>query len=303
VRWHLSLLIPLAMEYNYHDTWDGTRYLRQIEYSTLKIVLQHDTTLHGLAAAQLTMYCSSFPQTEAPIVIGRGCHNIWRPSGFAANGTRELYALEVYSPQLSRNMFALIFGRTVDLLQHVPGEVVVYGSQNQEIAVCVQDGYGGEKAVPLWIYGPGELSAIPTTLPRTTYSTTQIGINLLLPVWGLVVALSEWVRCKNDLAYYLTAPQEWRSQLENKQRRLYDDIWDFRYYCFSLAKAQGTNLVAYNDPLFQNARQDVEIYLRSFTEATYVRAEAERETASDQFVTIGLLVALIKGPIYERSWM
>src|SRR5271156_5540936 len=109
------------MQYNYYDTWDGSRYTRQVEYSTLKILLQHGTSLHILAASQLNMYCSSFSQTESPIVIGRGCHNIWRPSGFAGNGTRELYALEVYSPQLSKQMFATVFGRTVDLLQHVPG--------------------------------------------------------------------------------------------------------------------------------------------------------------------------------------
>ena len=111
--------------WNYQDIWTGTGYRRQIEGCTLQILTTHNDSQHVSAARQLHTYCSFFGY-DSPIVIGRGSHNIWRPSGFASRGTRELYSLEVYSSEMTRETFASVFGKTPDRRQYLPGEVILY---------------------------------------------------------------------------------------------------------------------------------------------------------------------------------
>ena len=79
---------------------------------------------------------------------------------------------------------------------------------------------------------------------------------------------------------------------------LAEDIHDFRYLCYSQARYQGQR-VASDDPYLARARNNVAAYLRSFHQQD-VQTEAERETATDHFIEIGLYPrAVVMGPRYN----
>jgi hypothetical protein len=300
-----DILLVVVM-WLYQDVWTGAGYRRQIQGCTLQVLMKHDDSQHVSAARQLHNYCGYFGY-DGPIVIGRGCHNIWRPTGFAAHGTRELYALEVFSPEMTRETFAALFGKTPDKRQYLPGEVVVYGQG--EMAVCL-DGYGGsEVAIPLSVFSSADSCMVdfPYHVPRHSLVSSTDGIHVLRPIWGLVVALGQWVRLQAEIVYAANDPRssQWAVGLQYRQAALAVDVHDFQYLCYSQAKFQGVR-VTIDDPNLANARRNAEAYLRSF-HGSDVYSEAERETATDHFIEIGLYPrGTVLGPRYDipgqRGW-
>src|SRR5579859_6955357 len=139
--------------WEYNDIWNGTTYTRHISGSTLQILLSHTPAQHLFTLSNLTYY-TSFYQIPAPILLGRGSHAYWRPQGFANQGPRPLYAVQIYHP-LGRREFITRIAKDPGNRGYIPGEVVSYGGQQQlggemEVCVCVDD----DIALPLEIYGP-----------------------------------------------------------------------------------------------------------------------------------------------------
>jgi hypothetical protein len=286
--------------WQYQDTLTaGGQYRRKIEGCTLQILTKHTDSQHITAAQQLHNYCGFFGY-DGPIVIGRGSHNIWRPSGFANQGTRELYALEVYSPQMTRETFASVFAKTPDKRQYLPGEVICYGQG--EMAVCL-DGYGGDEiAVPLMVYSPFDACMVdfPSHIARQSLVSSSGGFHVLCPIWSLIIALGQWCRLRGDISALTNNPTAgyWRVEMEYRQANLTADIHDFQYLCYSQAKFNNVRVGA-DDPNFVNARRNVDAYLRSFDQ-TDVYSEAARETATDHFIEIGLYArGNVVGPRYD----
>jgi len=288
------------MSWPYRDTWNGRGYTRQIQGCTLRILLQHTDNQHYSAARDLHSYCSLFG-IDGPIVIGRGSHNIWRPEGYASLGTRTLSMLEVYCESMTRENFAAIVGKTPDQRQYLPGEVVLYGN-GVEMAVCL-DGYGGEEsAIPLAVYSSADaaMAGFPGHVPRESMMSSSYGFNLICPLWALVLALGQWAqlqteisKCTNDPASY-----EWVSYYEHRQATVADDIHDLRYLCYSNFLKDGTCVQA-NDQYLEETRRHVDSYLRGWV-GTDAVSEAQRETATDHFVHIGLLTrGGVMGPRYD----
>lgn len=288
------------MTWEFRDNWTRGGYRRQIEGCTIEVLLKHNDSQHTNAARQLHNYCSFFGY-DGPIVIGRGCHNVWRPSGFSGQGTRELYALEVFSPNMSRETFASVFGKTPDKIQYLPGEVILYGQG--EMAVCLDSYNGVETAIPLSVFTSMDpcMADFPSHIPFQYLVSSSCGFHVLSPIWGLVVALGKWARLQMDInasTNNLTAPTQWQGELEYRQAAVADDIHDFRYLCYSQARYQNIR-VASDDPGLWAARQHAQTYLRSFNQLDPY-SEAERETATDHFIEIGLYArGTIMGPRYD----
>jgi hypothetical protein len=291
------------MSWSYQDVWTGTGYRRQIQGSTLHVLTQiNDSQLYS-AAQLLHSYCTSFGY-DGPIVIGRGCHNIWRPAGYASRGTRPVSCLEVYSPDMTREAFASLFAKTPDKRQYVPGEVVAYGQQG-EMAVCL-NGYSNslsEIAVPLTVYSSADaiMAGYPHHIARQLMVSSSHGFNILLPLYGLIVALGQLARIWMDLSFTPindASAQYWNYGTQWRQTVLEEDIHDFRYLCYSQAMHQYVRVWP-DDPQLEEARQNVETYLRSFTMANDVYSEAARETATNHFILIGLHRGAYQGPRYD----
>jgi len=221
------------------------------------------------------------------MIIGRGCHNIWRPEGFANRGTRTLYALEAYSPDMSRETFTSLFARAPNDRQYLPGEVVVYGQG--DLAVCIEDPYQ-EVAIPLHLFSPSDpvMSVFPRHLPLQEISTSNLGFHLAKPLWGLAVSVGEWFQARNQLATQPCDPENrdpQRDNLEWRQACLDEDIHDFLYFCYGQARHCGIH-VDPGDPNLTTLRACVEGYLRSFDQNN-PREEAMRETVTDYFIEVG----------------
>ena len=221
------------------------------------------------------------------MIIGRGCHNIWRPEGFASRGTRTLYALEAYSPDMSRETFTSLFARAPNNRQYLPGEVVVYGQG--ELAVCIEEP-DQEIAIPLRVFSVSDhaMCAFPRHLPPHEISTLNLGFNLVKPLWGLAVSVGEWFQARNQLATQPSDPDNpdpQRDYLEWRQACLDEDIHDFLYFCYGQARHHGIH-VDPNDPNLATLRTCVEGYLRSFDQNN-PGEEAMRETVTDYFIQVG----------------
>jgi hypothetical protein len=275
---------------SYQDSWTGTSWRRNIQGSTLRVLDVLDDYQLQTAASNLETYCRSLG-CEGPIVIGRGCHNIWRPQGFGNNGTQPLYALEVYLPDMSREQFIATFAKAPDNRQYTPGEVLQYGQQG-ELAVCLDT--FSETAAQLHIYCPGDgLMGTFPNLPRQTITDTSYGYSVMLPIYGLIASMSQWavLRTNHNISASNPVYSYWR------QGQLQADIHDFRYLCYSQAKHSHVR-VDPNDPNLAGARLDVDTYLRSFDRSDGW-SDALRETATDYFVEIGLIDrAPLPGPHY-----
>jgi hypothetical protein len=283
--------------YPFHDSWYGSSYVRRLEGSTLKITLSPTPSQLQRAMLELNTYTSFFSQ-PAPILIGRGCHNTWRPEGYMARGTRPVYALEVFS-EIGRDAFRQMMGVQPHTMQGLPGEVIVYGEG--EMAVCLD---GTETAVPLNVFSAtdGVMTDFPSWVPRTTLVSDQCGFNVLVPIWGLVTTLGIWTRMRQDLMGLVNTPNspvEWRTELQMRVQGVEEDIHDFLYLCYSQAKLNHIKCtISLDDPRMVSTRNNITAYLRSFA-ANDVYAEARRNTATDHFVEIGLFSGLVLGPQYD----
>jgi hypothetical protein len=280
----------------FRDYRHGMTYHRQLEGSTLQITLSPTSSQLNTAISELSTYTRLFSQPP-PILIGRGCHNLWRPKGFMDRGTRPVSSLEVYS-EMSRETFIARMGVRPDSRQGLPGEVIVYGEG--EMAVCLD---GTEIAVPLSLFSPsdGVMMDFPSWVPREMLVYDQFGYNVLYPIWGLVAALGMWSRVRQDLTAVInnpSAPTYWRTQLETKVRGAEEDIHDFLYLCYSQAKLYGIRCgIPLEDAWMTSTRNNVTAYLRSF-DTNDVYAEATRQTATDHFVELGLFSGAVLGPQY-----
>lgn len=271
---------------SYRDIWTERGYRRQIEGCTLKVLLSPTDGHHASAARQLHNFCGFFGY-DGPLVIGRGCYNTWRPEGFANRGTKILYALEAYSPDMSRETFTSIFARPPNERQYLPGEVVVYGQC--QLAVCIEDPYE-EIAIALHIFSASDpvMCGFPSHLSRQDVSTVTPGFNLLDPIWGLAVSVGEWFQTRNELATQPTDPltcDAHRGYLEFRRACLDEDIHDFLYLAYSQARHRSICVEA-NDPNLATLRTCVEGYLRSFDQNNPTD-EAMREMVTDYFIQIG----------------
>src|SRR5579862_3736805 len=174
--------------WEYRDTWTGTRYARQISGTTLQVLASHDTRQHLFAFSNLTHYVSRFPSlglSHQPILIGRGSHDFWRPSGFANHGPRPLYNLQIYVP-MSRQQFLAHVSKDPGHRSYIPGEIVKYGIYGEETCVCIKD----DVALPLEVYGPEDLQ-VPTWLNLNEYTTDSNGARVLSPIWTLITSLQQ----------------------------------------------------------------------------------------------------------------
>ena len=268
----------------YQDVWTSSGYRRQVQGCTLQIILQPTDSQHHCAALQLHNYCSFFNH-DGPFVVGRGCHNIWRPYGVADQGTKSICALEVFSLDQSRETFISIFARDPNNRQYLPGEVVVYGQG--EMAVCLDS---SDVAVPLAVYSVSDpvMADFPVHIARATLINSHLGFNLCNPIYALVGVLGQWVRMRTDVAQLMNNPAQyqWCAQLEGRIRLLEEDINDFRFLCYSQAKLDGVK-VNVNDDALAGARRNVVTYLRSFV-GNDAYTEGERQLATSHFVEIGL---------------
>jgi len=292
---------------SYRDAWTAERgYRRYIEGCTLQVLLNPADWQHGLAALQLHSYCGYFNE-QGPIVIGRGSYNTWRPEGFAGRGTRTLFAMEAYSPTMTKEAFTSKFARQPNQREYLPGEVVVYG-QN-DLAVC----FGNPKddlAIPLKLYSASdpEMCGFPTHLAPQDVSNTQSGFNLAKPIWAVAVAVGEWFQNRNELATRPIDPTNYdyrRAFLQWRQACLDEDIHDLLCLAFSQAKHDQVHVLA-NDPNLAMLRTFVEGYLRSFDQNSQAD-EAMRETVTDYFIQIGFYAhGTVVGPRYnmygQREW-
>jgi hypothetical protein len=231
----------------YQDVWTGSGYRRQIQGCTLQIVLQPTDSQHSTAALQLHNYCSFFGQ-DGPVVIGRGCHNIWRPYGSASRGTKALAALEVFSLDKPRETFISIFSRDPKNRQYLPGEVVVYGQG--EMAVCLDS---SETAIPLVVYSVSDpvMVDFPAHVAGGILGNKHLGFNLCNPIYALVGVLGQWTQMRMDVAQLMNNPAhyQWCMQLEGRLRLLEEDINDYRLLCYSQAKLDGVKVSVDNDAL------------------------------------------------------
>jgi hypothetical protein len=146
----------------------------------------------------------------------------------------------------------------------------------------------------------------PFHVPRQSLVSSNCGFHVLYPLWSLILSLGQWVRIRSDLAKVSTvttttndvAINQWRIGMEFRQAALKDDIHDLRYLCYSQAKLHGVR-VAVNDLNLANAKRNVDAYLRSFDQLD-IFSEADRETATDHFIEIGLYArGPVIGPRYD----
>lgn len=95
------------------------------------------------------------------------------------------------------------------------------------------------------------------------------------------------------------------SGLESRLRGLAEDIHDLRYLCYSQARFQGVK-VDVTDERLRMARVWTEGYLRAFV-GVDLETEAERSTAMDQLIVIGLVAGEVVGVRYDlpgqREWV
>ena len=268
----------------YQDVWTRSGYRRQVQGCTLQISLEPSDSQHNTAALQLHNYCGFFGH-DGPIVIGRGCHNAWRPFGPASRGTKPVSALEVFSLDMSRDTFISTFAIAPNARQYLPGEVVVYGYG--EMAVCLDS---SELAVPLVVYSISDpvMADFPGHVARATLCNAQLGFSLCNPIYALVGVLGQWTRMRTDIAQCMNNPAhyQWCTQLEARVQVLEEDINDFRLLCYSQAKLDGITVRVDDDALVV-ARKNVVTYLRSFL-GNDPYTEGERELATSHFVEIGL---------------
>ena len=268
----------------YQDVWTGSGYRRQIQGCTLQIVLQPTDSQHNTAALQLHNYCSFFGH-DGPLVIGRGCHNIWRPYGSASRGTKALSALEVFSLDKPRETFISIYARDPNNRQYLPGEVVVYGQG--EMAVCLDS---SETAIRLAVYSVSDpvMADFPSHIASGTLGNKHLGFNLCNPIYALAGVLGQWTRMRMDVAQLMNNPAhyEWCMHLEGRLRLLEEDINDFRLLCYSQSKLDGVK-VGVDDDALVVTRRNVVTYLRSFV-GNDAYTEGERQLATSHFVEIGL---------------
>ena len=269
---------------HYQDVWTRSGYRRQIQGCTLQVTLEPSDSQHNTAALQLHNYCGFFGH-NGPIVIGRGCHNIWRPLGAGSRGTKLVSALEVFSVDKSRETFISTFAIQPNGRQYLPGEVVVYGQG--EMAVCLDS---SETAVPLVVYSISDpvVADFPAHVAGGILCNAHLGFNLCNPIYALVGVLGQWTRMRMDVAQYMNDPAryQWCTQLESRLRVLEEDINDFRMLCYSQAKLDGIT-VRVDDAALAVARTNVVTYLRSFV-GNDPYTEGERELATSHFAEIGL---------------
>jgi hypothetical protein len=281
--------------WEYRDSWDGTTYTRQIAGTTLQVLLTHTAPQHLFAFSNLTDYTTLFPTLSlphSPLLLGRGSHSHWRPLGFANQGPRPLHALQIYVP-LPRVQFLAQISHDPGNRTYFPGEVIHYGPHGLETCVTLND----DIAIPLEIYGPQELQ-LPTWLNLSAYSTEIDGSRILSPLWTLITQLQQ--------AFQIRI---WMSQgyggLETRLRALKEDIHDLRYLCYSQARFQGVRADV-TDQRLSAVRVWTEGYLRGFV-GTDVETEAERTTAMDQLIVIGLVEGEVQGVRYDlpgqREWV
>lgn len=170
---------------------------------------------------------------------------------------------------------------------YISGEVVTYGGG--EVCVCIDD----DVAVPLEIYGPEDIE-LPTWLPPKQFIHDADGSSILTPLWTLITSLRQYIRIRNWLSQ---PPYQSNQNLQSRLQALSEDIHDLRYLCASQSRSQGRKLDPQDERL-QRARTDVEGYLRGYT-GQDVETEAERSTATDQFIEIGLYVGVWHGVRYD----
>jgi hypothetical protein len=280
--------------WSYRDYNTGYTWQRQIEGCTLQVLLQPSDAQIATAARELHTYCSFF-SVDGPIIIGRGCLNMWRPEGFGRLGTRRVEALEVYTNTLSREMWVATFCKSPNERQYIPGEVVVYG--NGDLAVCL-DASSREIAVPLKLYTSADPVMVDFPIWVTMNNLVYVaGCNLLTPTYALIVDLERYVQICDDVNTATNNPActpDQRNLLEFRKRELWTDVHDWLYLCYNRAKFSGAR-VDVNEPRLARARQNVNTYLRSVNE---VDTNAYN-TETDYLVEIGLSPGRQWGPQYN----
>jgi hypothetical protein len=277
--------------YEVRESWDGTRYIRQISGTTLHILLSHNPSQHQFAFYHFTHYLSSFHLPSPPLLLGRGAHSYWRPRGFASHGPRPLHALQIFLP-CDRTTFIATTAKHPASRSYIPGEVAVYGGPQggasgvDELCVCISD----DIAIPLEIFTPQDIE-VPTHLPWNVFSHSAEGGYILLPLYALIAALQQYSHLQGWIS-------RGHANVVPRLRLLAEDIHDLRYLCYSQARFEGTKLDG-GDRRFEGARGWAEGYVRGEFVAMDVETQAGRATALDHFGEIGLIVGAPRGVRYD----